>query len=116
MNEVIMPSCFQETTRKARLRHRCCECKGVIEPGENYLYSSGVWDGDAMDYHTCADCEAIRYKHPDREEIGIGYLVEYILESEDVELCERMIPICDRRSAWQTAALLRREVNSWRDA
>lgn len=40
-----MPAVFGQEQRKARKEHKCCECAGLIKPGETYTYSHGVWDG-----------------------------------------------------------------------
>lgn len=53
------PKCFTKSQPKARKRHRCCECRGWIEPGEKYHVFSGVWDSPGT-YKTCADCQALR--------------------------------------------------------
>ena len=45
---------------KARKTHKCCACHRSIEPGEEYEYVSGIWDGDFDTYKTCIDCLSIR--------------------------------------------------------
>lgn len=55
-----MPQAFSQTTRRARKRHRCCECRGWIEAGEKYEYASGIWDGEPNDYKTCFGCAQLR--------------------------------------------------------
>jgi hypothetical protein len=55
-----MPSCYVHEERQARTAHRCCECEGTIQPGEQYHVHHGVWDGRGMTYKVCADCEALR--------------------------------------------------------
>lgn len=54
------PSCWTASTPKARKRHKCCECRGWIEPGEKYHKFSGIWDGEAGTYKTCDDCQILR--------------------------------------------------------
>lgn len=54
------PQCYGVEQRKARRRHRCCECEGWIEPGETYHYHHGVWDGEGSDYKVCVECENLR--------------------------------------------------------
>lgn len=54
------PSAWTRKERKARVRHRCCECDRFIEPGARYEYCSGVWDGRAFSYHTCIACSDAR--------------------------------------------------------
>lgn len=53
-------SVYNESWRGARKQHRCCECRRTIERGERYHYTFGVWDGDADQYTTCAQCAEIR--------------------------------------------------------
>lgn len=53
------PSVFRQITRTARKEHRCCECSGAINPGSNYIYSSGIWDGDPSDYKQCLICAEV---------------------------------------------------------
>lgn len=40
----------------ARKQHKCCECSGVITPGEKYKRYFGVWDGDFSQYRMCIEC------------------------------------------------------------
>lgn len=54
------PDFYREATRKAGKRHRCCECREMIEVGESHHYASGKWDGDFGDFRTCAVCVEIR--------------------------------------------------------
>lgn len=51
-----MPQAFRQIERKARKEHKCCECRQVIAPGDKYVYSSGIWDGEASDYKQCLIC------------------------------------------------------------
>lgn len=55
------PSCYKEKIRTARKKHRCGECLGDINTGEQYEYISGIWDGGlAAEYKTCLDCKSLR--------------------------------------------------------
>lgn len=45
---------------KARKRHRCTECRRIIEPGETYLRETTVFDGKVETWKTCIDCKSIR--------------------------------------------------------
>jgi len=54
-----MPSAFQSVTRKAAKQHKCCECGKLIEKGEQYQYSSGIWDDEPASYKQCANCYSI---------------------------------------------------------
>tara|TARA_R110001606_G_scaffold71219_1_gene162927 strand:- start:17416 stop:17778 length:363 start_codon:yes stop_codon:yes gene_type:complete len=53
------PSAFRSVVRKARKVHKCCECHEVINIGDRYQYSSGVWDGEPNDYKQCLGCGEI---------------------------------------------------------
>ncbi|RLB94621.1 MAG: hypothetical protein DRH26_00705 [Deltaproteobacteria bacterium] len=54
------PDCYREKIVTARKKHRCYECFQDIQPGEQYEYVSGIWDGDPQAYKTCLDCKSIR--------------------------------------------------------
>jgi len=54
-----IPTAFSTTTRKAIKRHKCCECKKLIEIGEQYQYSSGIWDSQPDSYKQCLNCYEI---------------------------------------------------------
>lgn len=54
------PTAYRMVKRTARKEHRCCECQGVIQSGETYIYHSGVWDGLAASFKVCQECEALR--------------------------------------------------------
>lgn len=55
-----MPEVFSETTRTARKVYTCCECRSPIQPGEQYEYVWGKWEGDTNTYRTCLPCVEIR--------------------------------------------------------
>lgn len=50
------PQAFNSVTRKARKHHKCCECREIINVGDQYQYSSGVWDGQGASFKQCLDC------------------------------------------------------------
>ena len=54
------PEVYVHERPKARKKHTCCECRGVIQPGELYHRHRGVWDGRGCSFRVCNDCEAIR--------------------------------------------------------
>ncbi|NCC62614.1 MAG: hypothetical protein EOM12_17135 [Verrucomicrobiae bacterium] len=58
MSEI--PSCYSHKIRTARKENICCECKGIIEPGETYHYHHGVWDHVGQGFKVCMECEALR--------------------------------------------------------
>ena len=49
-----------ESTPIARKQHKCCECCGPIQPGQQYQLITGCWDGDMASFKTCPDCLAAR--------------------------------------------------------
>lgn len=53
------PSCFNETYRKARKLHICCECRQEIKPGDRYRYTSGIWRDKPEAFKQCETCAAI---------------------------------------------------------
>jgi len=65
----MTPSCFSRKQRRAAKQHRCCECRGMIQTGELYLYASGVWDGTPASFRTCGDCAKLR----DDVCVGLAY-------------------------------------------
>ena len=54
------PDCYTERKVKARKKHRCCECRSEIAPGEHYVAFSGIWDGECSRYKTCLLCNSLR--------------------------------------------------------
>ena len=97
-----MPSCYSETMRKARKKHRCCECRGSILPGESYRYKSGIWEGRPDSFKTCVDCEQLR-KEIDSSgplsDVGISGLADWIDETRVIEQCKRFLEIKRKRAA-----------------
>lgn len=56
------PEWLSETRPVARKPHRCGECGRVIQAGEHYERSTGVWDRKEgiTTYRTCAHCLVAR--------------------------------------------------------
>lgn len=54
-----VPEVFCTTQRKARKKHRCCECGRLIDVSEKYQYSSGIWDHQPASYRQCLNCHEI---------------------------------------------------------
>mgnify|MGYP003154688263 CR=1 FL=1 len=85
MNDI--PQCIEETTRKARKQHMCCECGVLIKSGQQYRYISGIWDGKPLSYKQCLACadrfqrETNNADYPDEGPWFTG-LYEYIEISE----------------------------------
>jgi len=47
----------------AKKQHRCCECGGIIFPGEKYEYVAAQWPNlhnDVCTYKTCERCVDLR--------------------------------------------------------
>lgn len=75
--------------KKARVAHRCCECRGEIVAGAHYEYTSGVWDDGPASFKTCLPCAEQRNELAhDMVENG-GYFWD--------EVC---IPFRGLREAW----------------
>jgi len=53
----VVLSCHHPTARK---HHKCCECGGVISPGETYERTVTLFEGFVDTYKTCGFREAIR--------------------------------------------------------
>jgi len=92
------PSVFHETRPKARKRHKCCECRGWIEPGEFYERYDGIWDGRADCNKTCLDCVQLRADIMAAEKCHcfvFGNLHEHA--SEVQEYRDRYVAIMEKR-------------------
>ena len=50
---------YNSETRKARKQHKCCECGRSISPGDEYIVSSGKYEGEFFSVKTCATCDEI---------------------------------------------------------
>ena len=53
------PSVFQETRPRAKKEHKCSSCRSIIQAGEEYIATFGVWDGDALRFKRCLDCDGL---------------------------------------------------------
>jgi hypothetical protein len=97
-----LPSCVTYAKPKARKRHKCCECGGLILEGETYVRVSGIWDGEPERFKTCIECEALRNEadknslDPD-EMTPFGYLSETLSEMGDEELSKRFAEVKAKR-------------------
>lgn len=61
--DIDEPTFYLAETRKARKLHRCCECKRLIQPGEQYERVAGKWpelDGGVITVKTCSECLKLR--------------------------------------------------------
>lgn len=52
-------SFYVRDIRRARKRHVCEECNGIISPGEKYEHVTGKWD-DVATFKTCSRCVDLR--------------------------------------------------------
>lgn len=102
------PSVYNMIVRTARKDHKCCECSGVIQKGEQYNYHSGVWDGEGASFKVCFDCDALRaYMDSDvryeEERTAFGNIRYDMGNFDDPEyLAARFAAIRAKRSATDT--------------
>jgi hypothetical protein len=76
------PKIFKKVSRRARKRHRCVECAGLIEPGDRYWNISGLWGDKWSTFVTCEPCHALA---DDLLDCYIfGELAEWIEETYDL--------------------------------
>jgi hypothetical protein len=92
------PQAGSGSSPTARKEHKCCECHGVIPIGEKYHLYSGIWDGSAAAYKTCAECEVLRKYVSDTirdydERPGFGELCEFVFEIARADWIRRYIDI-----------------------
>jgi hypothetical protein len=88
--------------RKARKQHKCCECRGTINAGEQYHYHHGVADGRGVGYKVCPDCQAMRVEIEKNTAHYDDLLpFEGLFESavEDEKLAKRMAATMAKRGA-----------------
>lgn len=83
------------THRRARKEHKCCECKTEIERGESYWHISTVQDGSWSDFKQCNFCyevaeSAVDYARsenmPDEHYPIYGQLRDFIYENDSFML------------------------------
>lgn len=99
-----MPSCYSLRIRKARKQHQCCECLGFIQPGEQYNYHSGIWEGKARSYTVCIECDDLRAEidEPARYDEGtpFGYIAETLTSNDyGVDFHQQFLDIQIKRGA-----------------
>lgn len=105
---MTLPSVYTQLRPKARKQHKCCECAGIIQPGETYELYKGIWDGKADQYKTCADCVELRteLQGEDKEFLfgglwetcdyaGRSYMLRFIdiARKRQVEMSERLLKL-----------------------
>ena len=49
-------SCQSTRFRIARKQHKCCECRTTINQGDQYAFTSGVWNGEPESFKMCKNC------------------------------------------------------------
>jgi len=106
------PDFYRNQIRKARKSHRCCECRGTIQPGETYHYHSGKWDGDVETFAMCVDCNVLiadlNDGRPFEERTTFNELLEDCSNTGD-EWLSKMVGIMAKRGAkipdWATERL-----------
>lgn len=55
-----VPSLFLRSWKTARKPHQCCECRGIIQPGDRHEITEGVWDHRWDRLRTCIECVQCR--------------------------------------------------------
>lgn len=98
---------FHDATRRARKPHHCCECGRDIGIGDQYWWSTGLFDGHWSTYHQCLHCVAAAEW---LLQVCRGYLFEGILEDLEEHISENAFPI-RTLSLWRLAYWMRRD---WR--
>lgn len=51
---------YKSKTVKAGKHHKCCECRCIIKPGEQYEYTKGLFENRWFRAKTCLVCMKIR--------------------------------------------------------
>ncbi len=77
MCDCEMPTVFNESKRKAKKQHTCCECDRDIPKSESYFMLQGLWDGQWRNYKQCLDCHEKCYP--------IGELIQELRNSDLIE-------------------------------
>ena len=87
MCDCEIPVVFNESKRKAKKQHTCCECDRFISKGESYFMLQGLWDGRWSNYKQCVNCHEIGSKYQDetRECYSIGELIQELIDSDLIE-------------------------------
>lgn len=104
----------------ANKTHKCCECRGQIEKGQDYHRTAGAYDGSGYAYKTCNACSDVRqwlntelHKGP----YGLNYdegiefgglraeLIEYLSESrfECIKSMRALLGMAERKESAKVA-------------
>jgi hypothetical protein len=99
-----MPAVYDCETPTARQLHKCCECRGEIQPGEQYHKHHGLWDGEWGVFKVCLDCDALRKEvdadiRDPEDWTPFEGLTDTMVEAGNVELLSRFIGIKLMRNA-----------------
>lgn len=52
----VLPAFIDQRHPRARAFHMCCECDGVIPPGDVYRRIVGKWDDELRTFAQCLSC------------------------------------------------------------
>lgn len=86
MCDCLMPTVFNESKRKAKKQHTCCECNRDILEGESYFLLQGLWHKQWRNYKQCVDCHEIGSKFQACCECyPIGELIQELINSDLIE-------------------------------
>lgn len=105
MSDCVTPDCYDCCVRKARKVHKCCECRGTIQAGEDYNYHHGVWEGEAASYKVCLDCEVLRAEYDRDAQHDEGTPFQHLREAVEAtrldapELFKQFLEIQRKRGA-----------------
>lgn len=82
--------------RKARKKHRCCECYGDIVIGEIYHNHHGIFDHYPFRNKVCVVCEQLRNEYNAEQKSSDDWacseeLSEHLFESENLPLITRFL-------------------------
>jgi hypothetical protein len=54
------PEFIIERLPRAKKTYKCYECGASINPGDQYEYTAGKWEGEFMAFKICMDCRTVR--------------------------------------------------------
>lgn len=87
MCDCEMPVVYNDSKRKAKKLHVCCECDRQINKGDNYFLLQGLWDNQWKNYKQCQSCHEIGKKYQDKtfECYPLGELIQELINSDLIE-------------------------------
>ncbi len=80
---------LSQSRHRARVQHKCCECRRTIEPGESYERFFGKAEGDTFGGSVCRHCIAVREW---LVKVCGGYLFEGVMEDLEEHIGEGFNP------------------------